>query len=326
MNTQLPRRALLALGATAGAPIPARTQAAWPDRPVRVIIPFPPGSTPDTAGRAAANHFAAAFGQPFVVENRPGAGGNIGTDAIAKATDGHTIGVSINAPLTTAKALYPNLPYDPAKDLAPVSLLVRGAQMLATHPSVPATDLASFIAHVKANPGKLSFGSVGSGSGAHLAMADLMSRAGLEMVHVPYRGFPQATLDLVSGRIEAMFVIAAAILPQVQSGQARALAVTAEARIPQAPTVPTLAEGGVRDAASYAWIGLVAPASMPQAQIARLAEEARRGFGEPQTRATLERAGFEIVANGPAEFARFIAAESDRWGGLVTRLGIKAEA
>jgi tripartite-type tricarboxylate transporter receptor subunit TctC len=320
---RLPRRALFALGATA--PVMARAQPAWPERPVRVVVPFPPGSTPDTASRAVANHFAAVFGQPFVVENRPGAGGTIGTDAVAKATDGHTIGVSINAPLSTAKALYPNLPYDPVKDLAPVSLLVRGAQMLVTHPGVPATDLAGFIAHAKANPGKLSFGSVGSGSGAHLAMVDLMSRAGLDMVHVPYRGFPPATLDLVAGRIEAMFVISAGILPQVQSGQARALAVTAENRIPQAPSVPTLAEAGVPDAASYAWIGLVAPAATPPALVSRLAEEAKRGLGEPQTRAGLERAGFEVVADSPGEFARFIAAETDRWGGLITRLGIKAE-
>ena len=293
---------------------------------MRVVVPFPPGSTPDTAGRAAANHFTAVFGQPFVVDNRPGAGGTIGTDAVAKATDGHTIGVSINAPLSTAKALYPNLPYDPARDLAPISLLVRGAQMLVIHPSVPATDLAGFIAHVKANPGSLSYGSVGSGSGAHLAMVDLMSRAGLDMVHVPYRGFPPATLDLVAGRIQAMFIISAGILPQMQAGQVRALAVTADTRIPQAPAVPTLAEAGVPDAASYAWIGLVAPAAMPRTQVARLAEEAKRGLGDPQTRASLERVGFEVVADGPAEFARFIAAETDRWGGLITRLGIKAEA
>ena len=325
-DMQLPRRALFALGAAA-APALARAQgaAAWPERPVRVIVPIPPGSTPDTAGRAVANHFSSAFGQPFVAENRPGAGGNIGTDAVAKATDGHTIGVSINAPLSTAKALYPNLPYDPVKDLAPVSLLVRGAQMLVVHPDVPATDLAGFIAHVKANPGKLSFGSVGSGSGAHLAMVDLMSRAGLDMVHVPYRGFPPATLDLVAGRIQAMFVISAGILPQVQSGQARALAVTAETRIPQAPEVPTLAEADLPDAESYAWIGLVAPAATPAPVAARLAEEARAALGDPRTRGVLEGAGFEIVASGPEEFTRFVAAETDRWGGLVRRLGITAD-
>ncbi|MBV1796058.1 tripartite tricarboxylate transporter substrate binding protein [Siccirubricoccus sp. G192] len=326
----LKRRALLALPALA-APAALRAQgsgagAAWPERPVRVVIPFPPGSTPDIAGRAVATHFAQAFGQPFLPENRPGAGGNIGTDAVAKATDGHTIGISINGPLSTAPALYPNLPFDPKRDLAPVSLLLRGAQMLVVHPSVPARDLAGFIAHARANPGKLSFGSVGSGSGSHLAMADLMSRAGLEMLHVPYRGFPPAVLDLVAGRIDAMFIIAAGILPQLRDDRARALAVTAEARIPQAPAVPTLAEAGVPDAASYAWIGLVAPAATPAPRVARLAEEARRGLSEPQTRGALEAAGFEVVASSPAEFTRLIAAETERWGGLIARLGIKAEA
>jgi tripartite-type tricarboxylate transporter receptor subunit TctC len=292
---------------------------------VRVVVPFPPGSTPDIAGRAVATHFTQVFGQPFVVENRPGAGGNLGTDAVAKATDGHTIGISINGPLTTAKALYPNLPYDPQKDLAPVSLLMRGAQLLVVHPSVPARDLKEFIAYVKANPGKLSFGSVGSGSGSHLAMADLMARAGLDMVHVPYRGFPPAVLDLVAGRIQTMFVISAAILPQVREDKARALAVTAERRIPQAPDVPTLAEAGIPDAASYAWIGLIAPAATPASRIARLAAEAGKGLAEPQTRTTLERAGFEVVGSTPQEFTRFIAEETERWGGLISRLGIKLE-
>lgn len=325
----LKRRALLALPALAAMPATLHAQPGngekWPDRPVRVIVPFPPGSTPDIAGRAVATHFAQVFGQPFVVENRTGAGGNLGTDAVAKATDGHTIGISINGPLTTAQALYPNLPYDPRKDLVPVSLLVRGAQLLVVHPSVPARDLKEFIAYVRANPGKLSFGSVGSGSGSHLAMADLMARAGLDMVHVPYRGFPPAVLDLVAGRIEAMFVIAAGILPQMQEGKVRALAVTADRRIPQAPEVPTLAEAGIPEAASYAWIGLIAPASTPAPRIARLAEEARQGLDDPQTRAALERAGFEVVGSSPAEFARFIAGETERWGGLINRLGIKLE-
>ena len=231
---QLPRRALFTLGAAAtAAPAlaarPALAQAAgWPDRPVRVIVPIPPGSTPDTAGRAVAAHFSAAFGQPFVVENRPGAGGTIGTDAVAKATDGHTLGVSINAPVEHRQGALSEPPLRSGEGLgAGVAAGAGGAD--AGDASEPAgADLAGFIAHVKANPGKLSYGSVGSGSGAHLAMADLMSRAGLDMLHVPYRGFPQATVDLVAGRIEAMFVIAAGILPQVQSGQARALAVTAE--------------------------------------------------------------------------------------------------
>ena len=325
----LSRRTLVALGALpalgATASKGQTPEASWPARPVRVIIPFPSGSTPDTAGRAVAAHFAKVFGQPFVPENRPGAGGTTGTEAVARATDEHTVGVSINAPLSTAKALYPSLGYDPVKDLAPVSLLVRGAQVLVTHPNVPGQDLQSFIAHAKANPGKLTYGSVGQGSGAHLAMADLMARAGLDMLHVPYRGFPPAVLDLVAGRIDAMFVVSAGILQQVQSGQARALAVTADNRIPQAPSIPTLAEAGIRDASSYAWIGLVAPAATPPARVMRLSEEAKRGLDEPQTRAALERSGFEVVTGSPGEFAGFLNAETEGGGGLITRLVSKAE-
>lgn len=316
---------LAALAGAAGLPRVTRAQAGWPDRPVRVIVPFPPGSTPDIAARAVAAHFQNVFGQPFVAENRAGAGGNIGTDAVAKATDGHTIGVSINAPLTTAPSLNPNLPYDPRRDLAPVSLLMRGAQLLLVHPDVPARDLASFIAHARENPGRMSFGSVGAGSGGHLAMSDIMARAGIELVHVPYRGFPEATLDLIAGRIQAMVVIAAGVLPQVREGRVRALAVTAAARIPQAPDIPTLAEAGMPNATSYAWIGLIAPAATPADRVARLASEAQRGLTDPQTRTRMEAAGFEVVASSPADFAAFMAEESERWGGMIRRLGIRVD-
>ena len=203
---------------------------------------------------------------------------------------------------------------------------MRGAQLLVVNPKVPARDLAGFIAQVKADPGKLSFGSVGSGSGGHLAMMDLLGRFGGEMLHVPYRGFPPAVLDLVAGRIDAMMLIGAAILPQLREGQARALAVTADARIPQAPEVPTLAEAGIADAASYAWIGLIAPAAMPAGRVARLSAEAQRALAAPETRQVLEAAGFEVVASDPEGLRRTMAAEAARWGGLIRRLGIKAEA
>ncbi|GGC25995.1 hypothetical protein GCM10011504_00270 [Siccirubricoccus deserti] len=322
---RLARRALLAAPILLALPAQGQAQPAWPDRPLRLIVPFPAGSTPDIAGRAVATHLGQVLGQPCVVENKAGAGGNIGTDAVAKATDGHTIGVSINGPLSTAPALFPNLPYDPARDLAPVSLLLRGAQILVIHPDVPAPDFAGFVAHAKANPGKLAFGSVGSGSGSHLAMVDIMARSGLDLLHVPYRGFPPAVLDLMAGRIQALVLISAGILPQIREGRVRALAVTAEARLPQAPDVPTLAEVGLADAASYAWNGLIAPASMPAERVARLATETQRALAVPQTRAALEAAGFEVVGSSPAEFASFIAAEAVRWGGLIARLGIRAE-
>lgn len=305
---------------------PVRAQPAWPERPVRFIVPFPSGSTPDLTGRAVAARLAAAFGHPFVVENRAGAGGNIGTDFIAKATDGHVLGLSINGPLSTAPALYPSLPYDPARDLRAVSLLVRGAQTLVVHPDFPARDLAGFAAHARANPGAIAFGSVGAGSGGHLAMLDLAARlGGLELLHVPYRGFPEATLDLVAGRIQAMVVTAAAVLPQLREGRARALATTGARRFPDLPEVPTLAELGIADAESYGWQVMVVPAATPASRIARLAEEARAGLADPQTRRRLETAGFEVIGSGPEEAAHFVAAEAARWGGLIRRLGIRAE-
>jgi tripartite-type tricarboxylate transporter receptor subunit TctC len=303
-----------------------RAQATWPDRPVRFIVPFPGGSSPDLTGRVVAEHLGKALGQPVVVDNRAGAGGNIGTDAIAKATDGHIIGLSINGPLTTAPALYPNLPYDPVKDLAAVSLLARGPQFLVVNNALPVTDLPGFLAHLRANPGKLAFGSVGPGSGGHLGMLDLLGRSGgLEMLHVSYRGFAAATLDLVAGRIQAMMVTTAAVLPQVQAGQVRAIAVTSANRFALTPAVPTLAEQGVANAESYGWQTMVVPASTPPERIALLAAEVQKGLREPAARQRLESAGFEVMATSPAEATAFLAQETARWGGMIRRLNIRLD-
>ena len=326
----LPRRSMLALGAALPGILATQSRAQtatqpWPDRPVRMVVPYPAGSTPDIVARVVAQHFSSVFGQPFVADNRAGVGGNLGTELIAKATDGVTFGVSINGPLSTAPALYPNLPYDPAKDLAPISLLARAGQVLVVHPSIPARTLSEFIAYAKANPTVLSYGSVGAGSGGHLAMEDLKARGGFQAVHVPYRGFPQATLDLVAGRINAMILTAAGILPQVREGQVNALAVTADARLPQLPDVPTLAESGMPDATSYAWIGLVGPASTSPERVQTLAREARTALTAPQARQTLTTAGFEVVASTPEAFASYIQAETARWGALIRKLGITAE-
>jgi tripartite-type tricarboxylate transporter receptor subunit TctC len=321
------RRGLLAAALAMPPILSARAQAAWPDRPVRFIVPFPAGSSPDLTGRVVTAHLATALGQPVVVDNRAGAGGNIGTDIVAKATDGHTIGLSINGPLSTAPALFPNLPYDPRRDLVAVSLLVRGPQFLVVNKDLPVTDLAGFVAHVRANPGKLAFGSVGPGSGGHLGMIDLMAKAGgLEMLHVPYRGFPDATLDLVAGRIQAMVVTTAAVMGQVRDGSIRALAVTSADRFALTPTVPTLAEQGIANAESYGWQILVAPSSTPPDRVARLAAEAQRGLRDPAGRQRLEAAGFEVMASSPEEAAAFLAEETDRWGGMIRRLGIRMDA
>ncbi|MBI0535902.1 tripartite tricarboxylate transporter substrate binding protein [Roseomonas sp. KE2513] len=326
MTEQLGRRGIMAgLALAAAAPRGAGAQEAWPSRPVRVIVPFPPGSTPDTVARAVLPHLSEAFEQPFVADNRPGAGGNLGTDLVAKARDRHTLGVSINGPLVTAPALYPRLPYDPARDLSYVSLLARGAQLLVVHPSVPAEDFTGFVAYAKANPGAMAFGSVGAGSAGHLAMEEIKARLGLDLVHVPYKGFPEATLDLVAGRLQAMVVIAAGIIPQVAEGKVRALAVTADHRLAQLPPVPTLGEAGMPDATSYAWMGMVAPSVTPPAIVARLGAGAQAALAAPRARGVLEGAGFEVVGSDSAGFTAFAAAERARWGGLIQRLGITAE-
>ncbi|MBR0648186.1 tripartite tricarboxylate transporter substrate binding protein [Roseomonas terrae] len=321
------RRGLVAgLPAALLAPSVSPAQEAWPDRPVRFVVPFPGGSSPDLTGRVVSEHLSRALGQPVVVDNRAGAGGNIGTEAIARATDGHIIGLSINGPLSTAPALYPNLPYDPLKDLIAVSLLVRGPQFLVVNNDLPVNDLPSFLAQVRANPGRLAFGSVGSGSGGHLGMLDLLARSGgLDMLHVAYRGFPAATLDLVAGRIQAMMVTTAAVLPQVQANQIRPIAVTSASRFPATPQVPTLAEQGLANAESYGWQIMVVPSSTPPERVARLAAETQRGLREPSARQRLEGAGFEVMATSPAEAAAFLKEETDRWGGMIRRLNIRLD-
>ncbi|MBW8269971.1 Bug family tripartite tricarboxylate transporter substrate binding protein [Caldovatus aquaticus] len=300
--------------------------AAWPQRPVRVIVPFPGGSTPDIAARAVAQHFQQVFGQPFVPDNRAGGGGTIGTDAIAKATDGHTIGVSIGGPASTARILNPALPYDPATDLAPVSLLTRLPFVLVVHPSVPARSVAELVAHAKAHPGALNYGSVGAGTLGHLLMAELAARHGLEMTHVPYRSVPQAVTELVAGRIQAMFAASGAVLGQVREGTVRGLAVSSDTRFAAVPDLPTLREAGEPVEGAYGWIGLFAPPGTPPERVARLAAEAGAALAAPQTRRALEAAGFEVVGSDPLALRMLVAAEIGRWGPLIRRLGIRPES
>ncbi len=326
----MPRRSLLAAAPAAAAfaiPALARAQgaAAWPDRPVRILVPFAAGGTPDVAARTLAPHLQQAFGQPFVVENRPGAGGAIATEAVAKATDGHTLGVSIGGPASTARILNPALGYDPVSDLAPVAYLVRMPVVLAVHPSVPARTMAEFIAHAKANPGRLNYGSIGAGTIGHLVTADLAARHGLDMTHVVFRSVPQSVTEIVAGRIEAMAAVTGAVLGQVREGTVRALGVSSEQRFPALPDVPTFTEQG-EGPAIWTWIGLFGPANTPRERIARLSEEAARAVAAPEARRALEAAGFEVVG-GPAEALRAqVAGDMQRWGGLIQRLGIRSDS
>jgi tripartite-type tricarboxylate transporter receptor subunit TctC len=298
----------------------------YPSRPIRLIVPFPGGSTPDVVGRALGQKLAEAWGQPVVAENKTGAGGNIGTAEAAKAApDGYTLVIGINGPIAVNKALYASLPYDPQKDLKPISLLAIGAQMLAVHPSVPAADLKQFADYARANPGKLSYGSVGAGSGSHLTMELLKSQAKLDIVHIPYRGFPPVVQDLVSGQIHATFAIIPAVLPQVKAGRLKGLAVTSEQRSPLAPEVPTVAEQGFPRFDATVWIGLLAPAGLPDAVFKKLAAETQRAMADAGLRARLGSLGFEVVGGSPEHFERFIRAETEKWTAVVKQVGAKVE-
>jgi len=295
---------------------------AYPSKSVRVIIPYPPGSTPDIVGRTVSDRLQKALGQPFVVENRTGAGGNIGADAVAKsAPDGHTLLVAINGPVAVNKHLYKSLPYDPDKDLQPISLLASAPQMLVVKPDVPAADFKSFLQYAKRNPGRLSYASVGAGSASHLTMELLKSEAGVFIVHIPYRGFPPAVTDMLAGNIDTMFAIIPAVLPQVKAGKMKALAVTALKRSELAPDVPSVSELGYPQLESLAWIGLLAPAGVSKEIIDRISAETVRGMRAQDVRELLGKQGFDVVANSPQEFSRWIQAESAKWARVIRLSG-----
>jgi tripartite-type tricarboxylate transporter receptor subunit TctC len=315
------------LGAMAIAAFAASAAAhAYPSKPIRLIVPFPAGSTPDIVARTLGQKLSEAWHQPVVVENKTGAAGNIGTAEAAKAPpDGHTLVIGINGPIAVNKALYDNLPYDPQKDLKPISLLYVGAQILAVHPSVPANDLKEFIEYVRKNPDKLSYGSVGSGSGSHLTMELLKSRAKLDIVHVPYRGFPQVVEDLIPGRIQATFAIAPAVLPHVKAGKLKALAVTSGTRTPLVPGVATVAEQGLPHFEAAAWAGLLVPAGVSKEISDKLAAETQRIMRLPDVRTTMGAQGFEVVGSTPEEFARFIRSETEKWTQVVKVVGARPD-
>lgn len=307
-------------------PLATHAQAAWPDRPIRFIVPFPAGGVPDLLARVLSDKLRATLNQPVIVENRGGAGGNIGTDAVAKATpDGYTFVVSASGPLAINPSLYRSLPFNPLTDFEPVTLLAMVPNVLVVRPGFPANSVKEFIEYAQKNPGRINYGSIGNGSSQHLAATQFEAATGIKMTHVPYRAAPQAVTDLVGGQIDCMFQLVPNIAQQIKSGQVRALAVTTKTRSRALPDSPTMAEVGVRDYDTAGWFGLLAPASTPRLIVDRLNKEVRAILADPAINDRLTQAGAETSTMTPDEFRKFISMEINRWRDIVRSSGAKLD-
>ena len=320
------RRQILAAAAASLIPAaPLRAQG-WPAKQIRLILTAPPGSSIDVLGRLVADALRERLGQPVVAENRPQAGGTAGTDAVAKATpDGYTIGLSFTGPLATAQFLYSKLPYDPARDLAPIVLLGTAPNILAVTGGLPVRSFAELIAHAKARPGQLNYASVGNGSTSHLAMELLKSMAGLYVVHIPFNGAPPAVQATAAGDVQMIMSNPTSLLPLIQAGRIRPLAVTGSQRWPPMKELPTIAESGFPGFEAIAWNGVVAPAGTPRETIARLNREIDAILRLPQVRSKIEAAGWDIAGGTPEAFATFMEFERNRWQPVIRRSGAKLD-
>jgi tripartite-type tricarboxylate transporter receptor subunit TctC len=303
----------------------AQAQDAYPSRPLRLILPFPPGGGTDILGRLVAERLSARLGQPVVTDNRGGAGGNLGAEAAARAApDGYTL--LLAAPtLAISPSLYAKLSYDPVKDLAPISLVATVPNVLVTHPSVPASTLQEFIALAKAKPGELNFGSGGSGTSNHLGGELFNSVAGVKLVHVPYKGVNLAMNDAMAGNVQLVIIGIPAAAPQIKAGKLRALAVVAPQRSAALPDVPTATEAGLPDFDVTTWYGLLAPAATPRPIIARLNAEILLTMREPELNERLAAMAVDPVTSTPEEFAIYIRQETEKWGAVVRKAGLRAD-
>jgi len=298
----------------------------WPSKPIKWVIPFAPGGTTDILARTIGEKLSVALGQPIIVDNKPGAGGGVGADQVAKSpADGYTImGGTISTHAINA-SLYSNLPYDPVRDFAPITLIVRVPNMLVVNPELPAKDVRELIALLKANPGKYSFASSGNGTSQHLSGELFKTMTGVEMQHIPYRGSPPALADVVGGQVAMTFDNITTAWPLVKGGKLRALAVTTAKRSPIAPDVPTLAESGLPGYEIGSWQGVFAPAGVSTEIVKRLNAEIVRIINAPDVRQKLVDMGAEPAPNTPEEFAAMVKAEVAKWADVVRKSGAKVD-
>ncbi|WP_370552776.1 Bug family tripartite tricarboxylate transporter substrate binding protein [Cupriavidus basilensis] len=322
------RRVLMALAAAVPAALafPARAAGNWPERPVRLVVPFPAGSSPDLIARLLAEKLSASLGQPVVVENRPGAGGNIGTGMVARAApDGYTLLLTINGPLVTAPTLWRHLGYDPVRQLAPVSLVATSPNVLVVDARLPVRDVREFVALARARPGALNYGSVGNGSAAHLAMEQLKAMAKIDLAHIPYPGFAQITTAMVGGQVQAGFMVPAIAMPLVSAGKLRVLAVTTSGRTSLLPAVPTVAESGYPGFEAISWQAVMAPAGTPAPVIDRLYRELVAIIGSEDVRAKMRAQYFAPAGTAPQSLRETLASEKARWDKVIRIAGVQPE-
>ncbi len=321
------RPLLAALIGLAGALLaPAAIADAYPSKPIRFVVPYPPGGPLDTIARLLGQKVSESVKQPVVIENKAGAGGNIGADFVAKSPpDGYTLLMGAVATHAINPSLYARMPYDAARDFVPVTQIASTPNVLIVHPSIAASSVSEFIAHAKANPGKLNFGSGSTGSAGHLAGELFKATAGVDMAHIPYKGAAPAMQDLIGGQIHLMFDNLASALTQVRAGKVKAIAVTTAKRSTLAPELPTVAESGVPGFDISTWFGLFVPAGTPPEVVARLHAEFTRALAAPDVRERMLKLGAEPVGNRPEEFAAYIRAEAEKYARVVKASGAKAD-
>jgi tripartite-type tricarboxylate transporter receptor subunit TctC len=314
--------ALPLTGAVAFALAPLASAQDYPSRPIRLIAPFAAGSTPDVFARIVGEKASAGLKQPVVIENRPGAGGITGTDAVAKAApDGYTIGASITGPLVNNTVLYKKLPYNPFTDLAPITFGVHQPNVIAVSPALGVNSMPELFALLKQNPGKYNYASIGAGSLSHLSMELIKDKTGTFVVHIPYTSSPAAVTGLIAGDTQIASLAPLAVMPHVPTGRLKVLAISTQQRSPLLPNIPTFKETGVLDVVASAWIGLVAPAKTPPAIIERLNREFVAAMKDPATVEKLRAQYMEPQPGSPAEFAAYMQEELKRWTPVIKRSG-----
>jgi tripartite-type tricarboxylate transporter receptor subunit TctC len=298
----------------------------FPGKPVRFVVGFTPGGPSDILARALGQKLGERWNQQVVIENRPGAGGNVAAEAVARsAPDGYTWLLGNNSILATNQTLYGRLGYDPVKDFAPVSLVAVQPNILVVNPAVPANSVAELISLARKHPGKLNYASSGSGAAAHLAGELFKTMAGVDLVHVPYKGAQPALTDVIAGQVQIMFATSASVIPFIKAGKLRALAVTTARRSPSVPELPTVSEAGVPGFEAITWHGVVVPAATPAPRIERLNRDIVGVLGLPDLRERLAALGAEVMAGSPAEFADYIASEIPKWAKVVRDSGARIE-